>query len=177
MCSLLDDIVDPQPGWHVLWIKSNFEQRVFEQLVEANYEVFLPMISRWSPSEKSRLMRMEPMFKGYMFVRHAIDKASFLNISNTKGVVSILGKSWNNLAQVPEEEISSIRQLVESRMPVTPYPYLKAGTEVRITQGPMANLRGILVKTDQKKGYFVVSVQLLQRSVAVSVDCCDVAPV
>lgn|GEM_PF-442700 len=175
--SLLDDIIDPQPAWHVLWTRSNFEHRVHDELAAKDYDVFLPLISRWALGAKGQPYRMEPMFKGYLFVRHAIDKASFLDISKTKGVVSMLGKSWNRLAQVPEEEIAGIKQLMESRMPATPYPYLKAGTEVRIVRGPMLNMRGILVKTDHKKGYFVVSVQLLQRSVAVSIDCSDVVPV
>ena len=176
MCSLTADIINPQPGWYVLWTKSNFEQRVTEELSNKSYDVFLPQIRQWSDRPDGRPVRAEPMFKGYLFVRHAIDKASYLDIANTKGVVSLLGPAWNRLAVVPDAEIATIKQLMESRLPTTSYPFLKAGTEVRITKGPMLNMKGILVRTDAKKGYFIVSVQLLQRSVAVSVDCTDVMP-
>ena len=54
---------------------------------------------------------------------------------------------------------------------VLPYPYLRHGQRVRITEGPLANIEGILVDTNPKKGLLVVSVELLRRSVAVQLDC------
>jgi transcription termination/antitermination protein NusG len=57
-----------------------------------------------------------------------------------------------------------------------PHPYLREGQPVRITAGPLAGLDGLLVSTNPQKGLFVVSVALLQRSVAVEVDCTQVRP-
>jgi transcription antitermination factor NusG len=52
-----------------------------------------------------------------------------------------------------------------------PHPYLREGQRVRITRGPLADLEGILVRMNHKKGLLVVSVNLLKRSVAVQLDC------
>jgi len=48
---------------------------------------------------------------------------------------------------------------------------------VRIVQGPMTDVEGILVRTKPGKGLLVVSVELLRRSVAVEIDCTLVRPV
>jgi transcription antitermination factor NusG len=42
--------------------------------------------------------------------------------------------------------------------------------------GPLAGVEGILKRVDPAKGILVISVHLLQRSVAVEVDCTQVVP-
>jgi len=177
--SLIDEAERPL-GWHVLWTRSNSEQLVTEQLAAKDYEVFLPMIDQWSASsarERRQPVRRVPMFRGYLFLRHRIDRTAFLDISNTKGLVHILGSRWDHLARVPDEELASIKQVEDSHEPLMPYPYLKVGCRVRITRGTLTNTEGILVRTELAKGLLVISVGLLQRSVAVTVNCADVVPV
>jgi transcription antitermination factor NusG len=176
----LTDEAERPLGWHVLWTRSNSEKLVKEQLVAKDYEVFLPMNDQWSLSgtrARKQPIRRVPMFKGYLFLRHRIDRTAFLDISNTKGLVHILGSRWDRLAQVPDEELASIKRAEESREPLLPYPYLKVGSRVRIIRGTLTNAQGILVRTELAKGLLVISVGLLQRSVAVKVRCADVAPV
>lgn len=176
-CAALADLQNHQAGWHVLWTRSNFEKIVHDQLDSKNYEVYLPMLNHWQDRSKGSPVVNTPMFKGYLFVRHAMDKTAYLDISNTRGIVNILGPSWDHLAKVPDQEIQAIKQITESRMTVTPYPYLKVGTRVRIIKGVMQNAQGILVRSELAKGIFVISINLLQRSLAIKVDCSDVVPV
>ncbi len=185
-CTGLHDTGESETGWHVIWTRSNFERIVEEQLQAKDYEVFLPTIRQWSLNKRGKggaaidadaAVISVPMFKGYLFVRRRIDKSAYLDISNTNGVVQLLGVRWNRLARIPEEEIDSIRLIMNSRLPLLPYPYLKTGAKVRITRGTLANAQGVLVKSDCAKGLFVVSVAILQKSVAVNVDCADLEPV
>ena len=176
---LAEDRCEEQASWHVLWTRSNCEQLVHDQLLSREYEAFLPMINQWAtPGTRRRdgSVCTAPMFKGYLFVRHRIDKDAWLDISNTRGVVQILGSRWNQLARVPDEDINTIKRAVDASMPLRPYPYLKNGSRVRIVRGPLANTEGILVQSDFSKGLFVVSVHLLRRSVAVQIECTDVLP-
>jgi transcription antitermination factor NusG len=85
--------------------------------------------------------------------------------------VRILGEQSDRLAVVPDEEVGAIQQVLDGRMPVIPHPYLREGQRVRITRGPLAGIEGILVQIKPNKGVLVLSVELLQRSVAVAVDC------
>ena len=57
-----------------------------------------------------------------------------------------------------------------------PYPYLHHGERVRIVGGPLADVEGILIRAKPNKGLIVLRVALLQRSVAVEVDCTLVTP-
>jgi transcription antitermination factor NusG len=176
----LTDEAETPLGWHVLWTRSNSERLVREQLVAKGYEIFLPMIHQLalgSVRGRREPIRRVPMFKGYLFLRHRIDRTAFLDVSNTKGLVHILGTRWDRLAQVPDEELASIKRAEESHEPLLPYPYLKVGSRVRITRGMLTNAEGILVRTDLAKGLLVISVSLLQRSVAVKVNCADVVSV
>ena len=86
----------------------------------------------------------------------------------------ILGQGWDRLAVVPEEEIHAICAALRSRLPIHPHPYLREGQRVRIMRGPLSGVEGILVDGKANKGRLVLSVELLQQSVAVEVDCTDV---
>jgi len=116
------------------------------------------------------------MFPGYLFLHDALDKHSDVEVRKARGLVSILGEPWDQRAVVPKEEIEAIRRVVSARLPVLLHPYLKEGQRVRILRGPMADVEGILVRTKPNKGLLVLSVELLQRSVAVEVDCTLAVP-
>jgi transcription antitermination factor NusG len=72
-------------------------------------------------------------------------------------------------AIIPDTEIEAVRQSVEQRARVEPYPFLKCGDWVRVTAGPLEGIEGILVR-NKKQFRLVLSVQLLQKSAAVEVD-------
>ena len=176
----LTDKAETPLGWHVLWTRSNSEQLVRKQLMAKGYETFLPMMQQLSLGSvrgRRKPIRRVPMFKGYLFLRHQIDRTAFLDISNTNGLVHILGARWDRLAQVPDEELESIKRAQESNEPILPYPYLKLGSRVRIIRGTLTNAQGILLRTELAKGLLVISVGLLQRSIAVKVRCADVVPI
>jgi transcription antitermination factor NusG len=105
-----------------------------------------------------------------------MDKASYIAIRRTTGLVKLLGEQWDRLAIVPDQEIQAIQKIHQSRMPALPHPYLREGQLVRITGGLLANAEGVLIRINPNKGLLVVSIHLLQRSVAVEVDCTLVRP-
>jgi transcription antitermination factor NusG len=111
------------------------------------------------------------MFPGYLFLRHSMDDAAYLEVVKTRGLVRVLGDRWDCLAPVPDGQIESIRRVHEARYPVQPHPYLKEGQRVRITAGLLAGAEGVLARTKLNKGLLVLSVDILQRSVAVEIDC------
>jgi transcription termination/antitermination protein NusG len=163
--------------WMALWAHSHCEQLVHDQLTAKAFNAFLPLMPVWSRRAGARRLIQKPMFPGYLFLRHAIDKTSYIEIMKTDGVVRILGERWDRPAIVADAEIDAIRQVLKTGLPVLPHSYLSEGHRVRITRGPLAGVEGLLVHNDPHKGLLVVSVELLQRSVAVEVDCTLVEPV
>ncbi len=163
------------PRWHVLWTRSNCEQAVHDQLAAKGFEVLLPTVDKWSRRKHTRCLYRAPLFPGYLFVRHAVDKMGYIEISKARGLVRILGERWDKLATVDDREIEAIQRVSQCDLPRMPYPYLQAGQNVRIISGPLANVEGILVRSEPKTGLLVLSVELLRRSLAVEVDCTLVA--
>jgi transcription antitermination factor NusG len=116
------------------------------------------------------------MFPGYLFLNHVMDKNSYVDISKAQGLVRVLGDSWDTLADVPDGEIAVIQRIQHTGVTAVSHPYGQVGERVRIAHGLLEGVEGILVRTRPEKGLVVVSVNLLQRSVAVEVDYAHVAP-
>src|SRR5438034_6140123 len=161
----------PAPAWHALWTRSHCEQLVHDQLAAKGFDLFLPMIDRWSRRGGLRHRIRIPMFPGYVFLHGVADKASYVEVVKARGLVRVLGERWDQLATVPARELEAIRRIVDAGVPALPYAYLREGQRVRITRGPLTDVEGILVRTKPNRGLLVVSVDLLRRSVAVHVDC------
>ena len=166
-----------EPGWHVLWTRSNFEQQVHDQLVAKGFRPFLPKIGRWSRHASLRYVARVPMFPGYVFLRHAMDKESYLQVCRVRGLVRILGESWDRLAVIPDREMDAIRKVIDAGLTILPHPYLREGQRVRVQSGPLAGAEGILQRCEAAKGLLMLSVDLLKRSVVVEIDCTVVVPV
>jgi transcription antitermination factor NusG len=76
---------------------------------------------------------------------------------------------------VPDEDIETIRACLAGRHPMQPHRYLQRGQRVRVLSGPLAGLTGIVVR-QKKHTRFVISLDLLMRSVAVELDTSDFDP-
>jgi transcription termination/antitermination protein NusG len=160
--------------WHALWTRSHCERLVHDQLVAKGFEVFLPEIEVWSSRAGIRRLISAPMFPGYLFLHQALDKARYLEVIKARGLVRVLGERWDRLDVVPDTQIQSLQRVVSARVPVLTHPFLAEGQRVRITRGPLTDVEGILVERKPSKGFLVISVNLLKRSVAVEVDCTQV---
>jgi transcription antitermination factor NusG len=152
--------------WFALHVRSRFEVSVASHLYGKGYECFLPTFKsrrRWS----DRIKEIEaPLFPGYLFCRfNVLDR---FPIVTTPGLIQIVGF---NRAPVPvtESEIAALQQLVSSKLRHEPWPYLRAGAKVAIEAGPLAGLEGIFIEV-KGSHRLVLSVTLLQRSVAVVID-------
>ena len=162
--------------WYVLWTRSQYEHMVYEQLSSRGFHLFLPTLDVWIRRNGNRHRATIPMFPGYLFLHHFMDKASYIEVTKARGLVRLLGDRWDALAEVPDHEIASIQRIYRTGVSAVLHPYLRVGERVRVTRGVLEGVEGILVRIRPERGLVVVSVNLLQRSVAVEVDCANVAP-
>ena len=113
-----------------------------------------------------------PLFPGYLFCR--LDLQNRLPVLMTPGVTQIVG--YNRIpVPVDESEVDAIRTTVASGLKSEPWPFLEAGDRVQIEQGPLRGLEGILLEVRGAQR-LVLSVTLLQRSVAVEINPAFVRP-
>ena len=158
-----------EPGathWFALRVRSNFERTVSAILRNKGFQEFYPTYRasrRWS----DRLKEGEvPLFPGYLFCR--LNENDRFPVLSTSGVVQIVGIGKIPVPVAPAE-LEAIWRVTHSDLIVNPCPYLETGDAVIIETGPLAGLHGILLEC-KKKTRLVVSVTLLQRSVAVEMD-------
>jgi transcription antitermination factor NusG len=113
-----------------------------------------------------------PLFSGYVFCR--FDPNKRLPVLTTPGVSYIVGVGRTPVP-VSEAEIHAVRVIVDSGITAEPWPFLEAGNNIRIEDGPLFGIEGIMLKRKQDHR-IVVSVTLLRRSVAVELDARWVRP-
>src|SRR5229473_2231207 len=107
-----------------------------------------------------------PLFPGYLFCR--MNPNDRLPVLITPGVVQIVGTGKTPIP-VEEQEIAAIQRVGSSGLSTMPWPHLQVGQMARIEEGPLQGMSGIVVRI--KSGLkLVLSVQLLQRSIAVEID-------
>jgi len=158
-----------QRQWYAVYTCANHEKRVAHELRVRSVEHFLPLyrsVRRWSDR---RLQIDVPLFPGYVFVRLALrDRLSVLQIP---GVVRLVG--FNGLpAALPDEEMEILRSGLCQSLRVRPHPFLTVGRRVRIKSGSFQGLEGILLRRKSNLRV-VLSISLIQRSIAVEVDSTD----
>ena len=158
------------PNWYALYTRSHCEQLVCDQLTARGFHLFLPRFDVWSQRAGKQRLISVPMFPGYLFLRHAMDKMSYIDVCKARGLVRILGERWDRLSVVPDAEIEAIQRVLDTPMPIVRHPYLGEGQRVRITRGPLKGVEGILLQSKPAKVLLILFVDLLQRSVAVEVD-------
>jgi len=92
----------------------------------------------------------------------------FHQIIKVDGVVRLLGNGAP--APVPAKQIESIRTIVAGTRHYYPWRYLEKGKKVRVLDGPLAGVVGVILGRQEKKRRLIISVELFQRSVAVELD-------
>lgn len=172
-----ESIENASRRWYAIWTHSHCEQLVRGQLEGRGFEVFLPTIGVWSSRAGVRHRIRRPLFPGYLFVRDELSGARYVELLKARGLVGVLGGQDGSPGEIPDVEIDAIRALVNSELPASPYPYLQTGQRVRITEGPLAGVEGVLVDRRAGQSLLVLSVHLFRRSIAVEVDCALATPV
>ena len=152
--------------WYALTVKPRHDKVVSRTLASKGYQTLLPLYKKRYRCA-ARLKESElPLFPGYVFCR--FNPQTRLPILTTPGVLQVLGAGCTPIP-VDEVEMASLRKAMSLHLGVSPYPFLQAGQRVRITEGALAGVEGIVVNL---KPYLriVLSITLLRRSVMLEID-------
>jgi transcription antitermination factor NusG len=151
--------------WFALSVKHQHEKAVAEALGVLGVDHLLPLYrSSRAWSDRTREIDL-PLFPGYVFAQLEADlRLHVLRIPSVTQIIGFGGKP----AVVDPAEIAQIRAALESRLPLRPWPHLKAGDRVRVERGPLKGVEGLLLR-ERDHLRLVISVEILQRSVAVEI--------
>ena len=152
--------------WFAVYVRSRHEKRVYEVLIQNGVESFLPLVKtirQWSDRRKKIFL---PLFKGYVFVR--IELCELFDVLEVDGVVRLV-RFNREPAPIPDDQIIVIKRILTGNYDIETIPYMKEGQYVEVVAGPLRNMRGILLRKNSKR-YFVVSIDILGRSISVRMD-------
>ena len=161
-------------NWYGLQTRPRHEKIVAQRLEERGVTTFLPLVTevhRWSDRKKSVQM---PLFSCYVFAKFVPNRSDRLRVLRVDGVFGLVGASGEG-TPIPDAQIGAVRSLVETELPWSSHPFLKIGQRVRIRSGALDGMEGILVSLNGDRT-LVISVEAIQRSLAVRVEGYEVEP-
>lgn len=161
--------------WYALHTRARHERVVESRLREQGLETFLPTmkeVHRWSDRKKTVEV---PLFGCYVFVRCGLSGEDRTKIHRVDSILGVVGVRGSGTA-IPEEQIEGVRTLLTQTAPWRSHPFLKVGQRVRVCGGAMDGVEGIFLSENGDHS-LVISVDVIQRSLAVRIDGYDVKPI
>lgn len=161
--------------WYAVQTSPRYEKKIVSELCKKGVESFLPLCPekhRWSDREK---VVEVPLFPQYVFVRITGDTTTRISVLRTPGVNCFVGARGIGVT-IPESQIAAVQSVLEQRLSATPHSFLNAGQRVRIRGGSLDGVEGILLGLKGAET-LVISVDLIQRSLTISVKGFTVEPV
>jgi transcription antitermination factor NusG len=158
-------------AWYPLKVRSGGELSAAAALRIRGFDPYCPtQKERRRYSDRMKLVEAA-VFPGYVFCQFDIRRK--LSVITSPGVEYIVAFA-DPPTPVPEEEIVTIRRVIDAGAQAT--PYLARGQRVRVTHGALEGVEGILVR-DASGDRLVISIELVNQSASLHIDIDEVCPV
>lgn len=159
--------------WFAVQVRTRCEFLISSLLANKGYEIYAP--SYRSENGRTRAARKKnlALLPGYIFCR--FDSTLKAPILTTPGVIRIVGFGKIPIPVSPEE-LETVFRAAGGSPDIRPHPFLTAGQQVRVEEGPLAGVQGVFLVM-KGSGCLVLSVNLIQRSVCVQLRGCRVSPI
>jgi transcription termination/antitermination protein NusG len=162
-------------NWYAVNTRARHERVVAQRLLEQGVTTFLPLVSevhRWSDRRKSVEV---PLFGCYVFVKLPPTGEDRLRVLRIDGVFKFVGARGVG-TPIAESQIDAVRTLIGQQIPWSTHPFLQIGQRVRVRGGALDGVEGILLSRNDDNT-LVVSIDAIQRSLAVRIQGYDLEPV
>jgi transcriptional antiterminator RfaH len=150
--------------WWVVHTRPRQEKSLVRQLHSASIPFYLPLISRRLRIRGRVMNSYLPLFSGYVFLlATGEERITALATSRIVRTLPVADQTelWDDLRQVS--------RLIATGAPITPEDRLAPGDLVEIRSGPLAGLRGKILRA--ATGHrFVVQVNFIQRGASVMLE-------
>ncbi|MCG3118292.1 MAG: Transcription antitermination protein RfaH [bacterium] len=156
--------------WYALYCKSRHEHKVNARLLSKGFVTYLADYqtrAQWGTRLRNTRRNLLP---GYVLVQAQIDSSTYLHILQTESVLNFVGQAWPRLSWIPDAQVNNLRCVLESGERFEETTYWQQGETVEIIAGPLQGVSGIVAGMTNRQHRVVISIDLLQRGVAVEMD-------
>lgn len=150
-------------GWYVVYTKPRQEQTARQNLLGQHFEVWLPLMGRWTRKGTDRVCIAEPMFPRYLFLRTMHREQSLAPVRSTPGAVGLV-RFGERPPTLNDEAVETLRQLADETREPPGLP--KPGSRVRVMAGPLAGLEALVAASASRR--VEIFLTLLGRDIHVS---------
>ena len=150
--------------WWAVYTKARQEKALARQLVQMEVPFYLPLVPKENMIRGRRVKSHIPLFTGYVFV--CGDEEQRVKSLTTNRISTML--PVDDQVQLLTD-LRQIAQLIQVDAPLTVEARLTAGDPVRIKNGPMAGLEGVVI-TRRGQARLLVAVKMLQQGVSVEIE-------
>ena len=161
--------------WFAVRTRPRHEKVAKTHLDTSGIETFLPLspqLRLWS--DRRKIVEF-PLFPGYLFVRTQWSAHARVRVFQAQGVLGFVG-SHHDATPIPAHQIDAVRALLRAHVDCHPHEYLTVGQRVRVKDGALRGMEGILVRMATDRS-LIVSVDLIHRSVAIRLEGYEVEPI
>jgi transcription antitermination factor NusG len=160
--------------WYIVYTRHHHERAVYERLRQKGIEAYLPWAMIWRQGKGGPRQATVPLFPRYIFVRCYLEMYTHLELITLPGVIRLVEDTQGQPLEAPEAEMRVLQQLSGAGVPLERGPYPPEGESVRVVQGPLQGILGVLRAGAPTT--LLVPVPSLRASVAVSIGHTQVAP-
>ena len=134
--------------WYALYTRPRAEKLVYQRLVEAAIETFLPLQKTYRMWSDRKKLVEKPLLTSYIFVRTS--KKNFPKVYRTNGVVKFVSFEGQPVS-IPQNQIDNLRLLINSdaEIEVSAEKFEK-GDNVEVINGSLIGLTGELIRIGSK---------------------------
>jgi transcriptional antiterminator RfaH len=157
--------------WWVLHTKPRQEKSIARRLVSDCIPFYLPLVAHRKKTRDRVICSQMPLFPGYVFLFGSGEERTFsLTTDRIANVLEVRNQEdlWRDLTQ--------LKRLIDSGAPIRQEGRLVVGTPVEITSGPLAGLKGSIIKEGSRRR-FLVEVDFLHQGASVLLDDFYLTPI
>jgi transcription antitermination factor NusG len=153
--------------WYAVYVRSRYEKKVHHYLLEKGLTSYVPLIEtvrQWSDRKKKVV---EPLIRGYVFVRINYHK-EHIHVFDTDGVVKFIGIG-KTPSVISDRDIDWLKRLTHEPDAIgETVHYIPVGKKVRVLAGPFKDMEGVIRKEGREE-HLVVYFESIMQGVEVSI--------
>ena len=159
---------EQEEKWYAVVTKYRNEKMIAKKLQAIGIEAFVPLIERVKQYASRKKVHYLPLVSCYVFVKVA--PKTFVKVLEITNVFHFV-KFGDEIAEITESEISLLKRITEVDYPieVSEPSIFHQGDHVEIIEGPLAGIKGTLVR-NQNKNKFLVEFDKLEKTIAIEVE-------
>ena len=162
-----------QEQWFAVHTHARHEKVVAQEAVDLGITTFLPLVKQVKQWSDRRKVVETPLFGCYLFVKILPDNQQRLKVLRINGVLRFIGTHGG--IPIPDEQIETVKMLIDQELPVCSHPFLKIGQRVRVRSGALKGVEGVLTGRSGERS-LIVSLDAIQRSLSVRIEGYDIEP-